>query len=87
MTDAVREIITGEITLSPNPAINFLNVQLPETSFDPKEISLFDMQGKHIDFQHLSDGQNLDVQLLAAGVYTVKVVVKDRIYVGRFVKR
>lgn len=82
-----REIIAGELALSPNPAADFLNLHLPETTTNPLQVSLFDPQGRLLQNQVLASGQRVNVQRLAVGFYTVKVADGDRVYVGKFIKQ
>ncbi len=84
---SAREVIAGELALSPNPAADFLNLHLPEPTTNPLQVSLFDAQGRLLQNQVLASGQRVNVQRLAAGFYTVKVADGDRVFVGKFVKQ
>ncbi len=78
-----KEKLAGEVAVSPNPAGSFLNIQLPETGIGPLDVQVFDAQGRMV---LLATGQRLDVHGLAAGMYSLRVVVGERVYVGKFVK-
>jgi len=82
----VREIIAGEVAVSPNPVADFLNIQLPEAGAASFEVQVFDAPGRLMLQRILPTGQALDVQQLVPGVYAVQVTAGDRAYVGRFVK-
>ena len=82
-----NEVIVGEIQLSPNPATDFLYLQLPETITQPLEVSLFDPAGKLMGRQMISAGQRIDLEGLAPGMYFVKAMVDEQVYTGRFVKQ
>lgn len=84
---SIEETSTGlpVVTFFPNPASDFLQIQVSDN--EKWEISLFDLQGRLLRRQSLTAGQMLDVQGLAAGMYALKVVVGERVYVGRFVKQ
>ncbi len=71
---------------SPNPASDFIAVQLPELIFQPMDISIFDSQGKLTNRTFLTGGQLVDVRDLTPGIYAVKVLAGERAYAGRFVK-
>ena len=86
LTD-VEEVLVGEINLSPNPATDFIRLQLPKEIFGPTQVSLFDPQGKLIEQLTYSNGQPIQVDHLPAGFYTLKMVDGKQIYVGRFVKQ
>ncbi len=83
---------TGEVLanrlleISPNPATDFLNVQLPGEFTRPFEVSLFDAQSRLVRRQIMSPNQPIDLQNLVGGLYLVKAVVGDRVYAGKFLK-
>lgn len=86
LISSAREAIAGEIGLWPNPATDFLYLQLPENIAHPVEVSLFDPNGKRMSTQVLSSGQALELKGLAAGMYWLKAVVEGRVFTGRFSK-
>ena len=71
----------------PNPATDFLHLQLPEIIAQPTEISLFDIQGRLVERQSFTPGQTVQVGHLPGGVFTLKLTDGERVYVGRFVKQ
>ncbi|MBK9014051.1 MAG: T9SS type A sorting domain-containing protein [Saprospiraceae bacterium] len=81
---STKEKLVEEVVVSPNPAGSFLNIQLPETGTGMLDVQVFDAQGRLV---LLANEQVLDVQELAAGMYSLKVVVGERIYAGKFVKQ
>lgn len=86
---ATREVLADdfELDISPNPATNFLNIHFPETIIQPIEISLFDLNGKMMGRQIISQGHAIDLKGLAKGMYLAKGIVGEKIYVGRFIKQ
>lgn len=74
------------LRLFPNPVTDFLNIQLPELEHQPMTISIFDVNGKTVQFQSLLSGQSVDVKKLTSGLYGVDVRVKGKVYSGRFIK-
>ena len=86
-TTATREIIAGEIQLSPNPASDFIRLQLPKAIPAHLPISLFDPQGKLLEQQVYSAGQTIPIGHLPSGFYTLKLSDGDQVYIGRFVKQ
>ena len=84
--DAKQTQVESEVALSPNPATDFLYLQLPEGITQPIEVSLFDPTGKLMGRQVATTGQAIDLQGLAPGMYWVKAVVGERVYTGKFSK-
>ncbi len=81
---STKEILAGEVAVSPNPTSSFLNIQLPETGIGLLDVQVFDAQGRLV---LLGNGPRLDVQGLAAGMYSLRVVVGERVFVGKFIKQ
>lgn len=82
-----REVVAGEVKLSPNPATDFLNIQLPENISQAVEFTLFDTQGRLVYQEVASPGHEaIKVEGLARGLYIVKGRVGNEVYVGKFVK-
>jgi hypothetical protein len=61
-----------------------LNIQLPEGVTASPTVQVFDAKGRLV---LLATGQQLDVQALAVGAYSLRAVVGEWVYVGRFVKQ
>ena len=83
----ICEVYEMECNLYPVPAHNSLTVQ---TDNDIKEITLFDFNGKQINFISSvgSNNHTISVSGLAAGVYFIKVVDTDqKIAIKKFVKQ
>jgi hypothetical protein len=71
----------------PNPVIDFLNFQLPETSTGLLDVQIFNAQGKLLRRQPLAAEQPVNLKSLQAGIYTFKVTAGERSYAGKFVKQ
>ncbi len=72
------------IRFSPNPASDFMNIQLSESNAGLLDVQIFDVQGRLL---LLANGPQLDVQALAPGMYFLKVVVGEQVFAGKFVKQ
>ncbi len=81
-----REAIAGEVTLSPNPAADLLNIQLPEYISQPVEWRLFDARGRMVRRELVNPGQALSLEGLANGFYAITGRIGNTVYAGRFVK-
>jgi hypothetical protein len=98
-TDTCQAVISGVsdlearpgLELAPNPAQDYLNLQLENSPAPIESIEILDAAGRNcsqlIDWKttDYSTGQ-LHIQRLPAGWYCVRVRCADRVLVGRFVK-
>ena len=84
---SVREVVTGEVTVSPNPAADFLNIQLPHPVIGALDVQVFDTQGRLLRSQRIGIGQALDLQGIVPGAYALKVKAGDRLFTGQFIKQ
>ena len=83
---STQEVVVGKIILSPNPATDFIQLQLPESIIQPTEIGLFDAQGRLLEQRNISSG-HVGVGHLPSGFYTLKLTDGELVYVGRFIKQ
>jgi photosystem II stability/assembly factor-like uncharacterized protein len=79
--------VYGEASVWPNPARDFLFVQLPESGTAPFLLQLLDAQGRVLGQHTIREGAPLDVALLPAGLYSLKAVVDGKVFTGKFVKQ
>ncbi len=71
-----KEIVTGELFISPNPAKDILNVAADEDG----TMDIYDIQGVPVLRGYVLNAGNLnqvDVQSLPRGTYTVRIVSRD----------
>lgn len=74
--------------INPNPATDFLNVSLSSLSTDGVIIEVFDVLGKRILKQNLSEIQSsISVSDWKSGLYLVRVSGKEFSQTKRFLKR
>lgn len=86
----LTNVETGEretIKVYPNPAKDYINVDIEATNFDKGEIELFDMQGKLVKRAKLNakQGNRVDVSNLNAGAYTYNVSVNGKTVSGKVI--
>ncbi len=87
VTDS-REVLSNEaLVLSPNPTTGYLHIQLNENKPLPLQASLFDAHGKFVRLIALGSVGRVDVHDLSPGMYVLKVVDGERVYIGKFVKQ
>lgn len=75
------------MTISPNPAGDFLQIEVSEKTAAPLAAEVFDAVGQLVLQKRLATGQMLDLQGLAPGVFVLKAVAGEQAYAGRFVKQ
>ncbi len=75
------------INLYPNPAKNYVCVDIEATNFSKAEIELFDMQGKLVKRAKLSamQGNRVDVSNLNAGAYTYNISLNGKTISGKVI--
>lgn len=69
------------ITVFPNPALNFISIESSEVI---TSVEIFDVLGKSI-YKTL-ETIKIPVSILPNGIYILKLGVKDRIFIKRFIK-
>lgn len=85
--------INTELTVFPNPAQDFINLNLDITSNAVANIQIFDLNGKvvtNIPNKQLAKGNNvleIPVSTFNAGVYFTKVEVNGKTEISKFLKR
>ncbi|MBK9014055.1 MAG: T9SS type A sorting domain-containing protein [Saprospiraceae bacterium] len=87
MVSAAREVSAVEVAVSPNPAGSFLNIRLPEAGIGMLDVQIFDAQGRLLRNERLGIGQPLDVKGLVPEMYSLEVVVGERVCAGKFIKQ
>jgi hypothetical protein len=85
-------IETGEketIKVYPNPAKDYVYVDIKATNFEKGEVELFDIQGKLVKRVKLNakQGNRVDVSNLNAGAYTYNVSLNGKTISGKIVVR
>ena len=87
VTDSKEELSSEALLLSPNPTTGYLQIQLNENKPLPLQASLFDTQGKLVRMIAVSDARQVDVHDLSPGMYVLKAVDGEQVYIGKFVKQ
>lgn len=88
-TTGIENYLQGQITLSPNPAKEYVNVQcsMNNVPLEGAEIEVLDMYGKLLQTITISSEiTQINVSGLASGVYFVRVNTKQGSVTKRFVK-
>ena len=76
-----------DFAMYPNPAKDIVNIDLPIVS-EKVTVQFYDQIGKMAYSKNLrNDSKTVNVQNLATGVYTVKVIADDKIGTQKFIKR
>lgn len=77
-------------SLFPNPAVEQINISLPEATTADGQVQVLDMSGKVVDTYILQKGiltKSLSVNHLPYGQYIISIEVNDKVTIGRFVKK
>jgi len=82
----LTESIISAFNLYPNPASEFVNVNVPDGLLD-SQVRLVDITGKTIVSQQLNQTiVQLDINLIPAGMYIVEIVKDGKSYTSRLIK-
>ena len=75
------------VNVYPNPAKDFINVDIEATNFKKSEIELFDMQGKLVKKAKLNSKKEnrIDVSNLNSGAYTYNVMLNGKTISGKVI--
>jgi hypothetical protein len=90
--DSVPDIISSVIfsdkfypVLFPNPAKDFFTVDLDDENINPVEIIIFDLSGKLLKQQLLSQSKTVSTEKLSKGIYAVAIKSGDRQWMKKLV--
>jgi predicted alpha-1,6-mannanase (GH76 family) len=81
--DIVNVPVQPQIELYPNPAASILYVKFPHDG----RLYVYNSLGKEIDSVYISGGTaTLNVNNYNTGVYFVKIITNNRVFIGKFLK-
>lgn len=80
---------TVSVTVFPTQFRNDITVELSDFSGDKMVIEIFDTHGKQVynTTRYNTGAQNIDLSTLVAGVYTVRTIAKNQVFVDKIIKR
>ena len=84
LTSLSLDKTNGSPVMYPNPGNNFININLPEGSFEKYKIRIVNNQGRLVLQTSLSQPPyRLNTKELAKGTYVIKVTGKDYVFNGK----
>lgn len=87
VTDVVNVVNeTSGLRIYPNPAGNFIHVELRNTPDIDGRLSIFNIVGQIVMDIPMNNDGNIDIAILPKGVYTVRYDARDKILTARFIK-
>jgi hypothetical protein len=79
----INEISTGQSAMIfPNPASDFIKINLGSESGN---FELFDLQGRHVLSQELTDKTPVSIENLNNGVYFYRINSSDGLFIGKLI--
>ena len=84
-----NELIENQISIAPNPATNYLNIDLTKSEIDVQKIAIYDISGNLMINKTIENNQkniNLDIQNLSAGTFILKLSSNNKVIHTKFVK-
>ena len=74
-----------EIKIYPNPANNFLNINIDD-KYQSAKCNIYDNRGALINTFKMSKNRMIDIQGLTQGYYCIEIITDNRQYKGSFIK-
>jgi len=71
LTSSLNEYSSNFLNISPNPAVEFIDVT---SGIYPVDVTISDMYGKKLKTYHLESSQSIDISDLSAAVYLVSIM-------------
>ncbi len=81
-TSAVMDLKDTGITISPNPATD--HIQISSDKYPVSKVELYNVQGQKV-VQQVSDINTIDVSMLRAGLYIIKIYSRQGVAVSKVV--
>ena len=78
----LEDLAKENIKIFPNPAIDYLNISDADNKI--KSVELIDINGKIL---LSTEEKNINVSLLASGIYTIRLALKDKVITTKFSKQ
>jgi len=83
---ANKTFTAENISISPNPVNDILNIEFPDENVWQYDVSILDNTGVEIKIFSSVDSLEFDVSDLSSGIYFIKVLAGDKIFAGKFLK-
>jgi hypothetical protein len=80
--NTIATIELSKTTIYPNPAIDKVNIILPE-NVSQAFFTLYDMQGKELIRKEINGQDNVEVSVFAAGIYVYKLTTPKESHTGK----
>jgi hypothetical protein len=75
----------AQLKLYPNPAGDFIHIQIPNSGALVDEIAVYDLTGRLVLLKSGSVPQRIDISNLPAGLYLVQAKTENGVYTGKVV--
>jgi hypothetical protein len=83
----IGEFNKSEIKIYPNPTNDFVSIQVPN-NFENNQVEILDLSGKILFSKTLSESAVLDLSLLSAGTYFIRIIQDQQVLgINRIIKR
>ncbi len=77
-----------ELNIYPNPADNFLNIQIDNRNYNYLKIRIMDLDGRCvIRSEFNTNNTTIDVSALNQGIYILEIIEQSKIYRKKFIKK
>lgn len=83
---STREIPFYPLKIFPNPAINFVNIEIPQNLKDNLNLEIYDAMGKRVSNKSMTAGAaGIDISSLSSGVYIMTARTGKEIYRSKLI--
>ncbi|HRT67706.1 MAG TPA: T9SS type A sorting domain-containing protein, partial [Bacteroidota bacterium] len=89
VTSIYEPIEKSNITITPSPANNYINITIPENSAKIKSIFISNILGEKVidlsDFNRTDNSSCIDISKLTSGIYIVIISTETKNYFGKII--
>ena len=82
---AIPKVDQQPLTLSPNPASTYIQLELPPSALQQGQLTLTDLTGRVVLHKQLRGNATVTVGSLPAGLYLVEVTANDQRFQGKLI--
>jgi hypothetical protein len=88
LSDFELPVVEDGLIVYPNPANNYVTIELKDKSFNVETVQIFDLLGRLVHSENEVGTQtNIDLNKISSGIYILKVNTKEAIFSSKLYKK